>query len=405
MGMVRALAVTGDLESARRHRAEAVAAAEELGDPQVTAEVIGAFDVPAIWTRNDDEDLARQIVRAIERTLTALPEDGEAQRSRLLSTLALELRGLPTDRGGRAAREAETIARRLGDPAVLAFALNGRFMHAFQRAGMAPQRLRYGTELIELATRHHLVTFEVLGHLILIQADAALADFAAADAHAAAADRLAERYDIPLARVFTQWYAALRLAVTGHSAEAEAAYRAASTSLAGSGMPGMEHGILPLALLCLRVQEGRRPEVDEETDWGPHAPWARPLTLLAAGRRDEAAAAAKAIPDSPRDLLYEARTCLTARTAIALGDRQAMEGAYARLRPAAGELAGAGSGLLTLGPVALHLGDLAAALGHPDEAADHYRQALTIADKADAPRWTAAARGALDRLDASLDFD
>jgi tetratricopeptide (TPR) repeat protein len=179
----------------------------------------------------------------------------------------------------------------------------------------------------------------------------------------------------------------------------QAAYRAANTVLAGSGMPGMEHGILPLALLSLRVQEGVLPEADEEADFGPYAAWLRPLDLLAAGRRDEAEAAAKALPASPFDLLLEARTCLAARAAMGVGDRSGMERAHARLLPAADELAGAGSGLLTLGPVALHLGDLAAALGRPAEAEDHYLRALAIANRADAPLWRAAARTALDRLD------
>ncbi|MFC5855836.1 hypothetical protein ACFPZI_29900 [Streptomyces chlorus] len=40
-----------------------------------------------------------------------------------------------------------------------------------------------------------------------------------------------------------------------------------------------------------------------------------------------------------------------------------MRRAHTALNPAAGELAGAGSGLLTLGPVSEHLADLAAALG------------------------------------------
>jgi hypothetical protein len=40
---------------------------------------------------------------------------------------------------------------------------------------------------------------------------------------------------------------------------------------------------------------------------------------------------------------------------MAVGDREAMRRARARLTPAAGELAGAGSGLLTLGPVSEHL--------------------------------------------------
>ncbi|WP_207757764.1 ATP-binding protein, partial [Nonomuraea cypriaca] len=69
MGMVRALAVTGELRQARRHRAEATAAAEALGDPVLTARVIGSFDVPAIWTANDDETLSAGLVAAAERVL------------------------------------------------------------------------------------------------------------------------------------------------------------------------------------------------------------------------------------------------------------------------------------------------------------------------------------------------
>jgi hypothetical protein len=59
-----------------------------------------------------------------------------------------------------------------------------------------------------------------------------------------------------------------------------------------------------------------------------------------------------------------------------------MRWAYAELAPAADELAGAGSGILTLGPVAHHLADLAAALGRPDEAAAHRRTARAVAARA-----------------------
>ncbi|MFE2943065.1 BTAD domain-containing putative transcriptional regulator [Streptomyces sp. NPDC059255] len=418
MGLVRALAVTGSLEAARTHRAEAVATAEALGDPALTAEVAGAFDVPAIWTRNDDEDLSRRIAGTIGRTLAALPGDQVARRARLLGALALELRSTATGRGDRAAREAEAIARQLNDPALLGLALNGRFLHSFQRAGLAPERARIGTELVELAGRHGLVTFEVLGRLVLVQARSALADLTAADAHAAAADRLAERYDIPLVGVFTQWYAALRLTVAGRRADAEAAYRAADRALGGSGMPGLAEGILPLALLCLRLQadgwaeeapageetrsaDGAEDVGDEAEDvadeaaWGPHAPWIRPLALLAAGRREAAGAALHAAPEPPRDLLLEARLCLVARAAVAVGDHPVMAATYERLLPAEDELAGAGSGLLCLGPVGRHLGDLALALGERERAAAHYRRALEVARRAGAPHWATAARAAL----------
>ncbi|RZU74490.1 transcriptional regulator [Micromonospora kangleipakensis] len=380
MGLGRALAVTGHLADTRRLRAEAVTSVERLDDPALTGTVLTAFDVPAVWTRNDDEDLSRRVVRAAERVLAVLPADRAEQRSRLLSTLALELRGTTTDRGHRAAIEAEAIARRLGDPALLAFALNARFMHSFRRTGLAAERARLGAELVDLAARHDLVTFEVLGHLIGLQARCGLGDLAAADGHAHAADRLAERYELPLVGVFTRWYAALRAAVDGDRVGAETAYRAADARLADSGMPGMAHGLLPLALLGLRLSTGEdeRPLLTADADWGPYEPWVRPLALLAAGRRAEAAEALRVLPETPHDLLREARLCLAARAALALDDRPRIERLLAELLPAAGELAGAGSGALTIGPVARHLGELATALGRHDEAKAHQRTAREL---------------------------
>ncbi|MER7888533.1 BTAD domain-containing putative transcriptional regulator [Micromonospora sp. NPDC094482] len=382
MGLGRALAVTGHLDRTRRYRADGIDAAERLDDPALLATVLTAFDVPAIWPRNDDEALSGRIVRAAEHALSAAGEDGAELRSRLLSTTALELRGARTDRGRRAAVEAEALARRLGDPALLAFALNARFMHSFSRSGLAAERARLGAELVDLAAGHELVTFEVLGHLVLMQAHGALADLGAADAHAVAADRLAERHDLPLVGVFTGWYAALRLALAGRSAEADIAYRRAHARMPAGGMPGMEQGLLPFALLSLRLADTpptAAPEVSDEEDWGPHAPWVRPLTLAAAGHRDETVAALRALPESPHDLLREARACLVARAALAADDRTAMAYAYAELLPAAGELAGAGSGVLSLGPVARYLADLAAALGRDDEAAAHQQSARAVA--------------------------
>ncbi|MEN3540341.1 AfsR/SARP family transcriptional regulator [Microbispora sp. ZYX-F-249] len=377
-GLLRDLAVTGGggLRAAREHRVAAVEAAEELGDAELTARVIGAFDVPAIWTRSDDPVQAARIVAAAGRTLAALSPDHqaagdqdsghEAARARLLATIALESRGARSGPGQRAARQAEEIARRLNDPALLAFALSGVFMQTFHRTGLAARRDGIGAELVDLSARHGLVTFEVLGHLIRMQARSALADFPAADAHAAAAEGLAVRHERPLVRVFTGWYRALRLDATGRAPveEVEAAYREAARLLDGAGMPGMERGLLPLALLCLRLRHARPAPDGEDADWGPYAPWARPLVLLGRGRRTEAAAALRALPEPPPDLLTEALWCLAARAALTLGDRTTMERAYAALVPAAGELAGAGSGALTLGPVAACLDDLAAALGH-----------------------------------------
>ncbi|MFE7121927.1 BTAD domain-containing putative transcriptional regulator, partial [Streptomyces sp. NPDC057654] len=394
VALIRSLAVTGagGLEAARRHRVEAVAAAEEFGDPELTARVIGAYDVPAIWTRSDDPEQARRVVDAAVRTLAALPEGAhDAARCRLLATVALESRGTRSPRGPRAAREAERLARRLDDPALLAFALNGRFMQSCTRAGLAPERDAIGAVLLALAARHGMATYEVLGHLIRLQALGALGDFAAADGHAAAVDRLAERYELPLAEVFTQGYRAMRVAAAasvggaqgGARERAEAAFRAAAVRLDGAGMPGVEGGLLPLALLGVRLgawAEGRGPlpTVDLDDDWGPYRPWAEALATATAGAgaasasgrtggAADARTALHALPEPPADLLYEALCCVEAAAALAVGDRPALVRARARLLPAAAELAGAGSGLLVFGRVRDYLDGIDAALSEPDE--------------------------------------
>ncbi|WP_343950859.1 BTAD domain-containing putative transcriptional regulator [Nonomuraea longicatena] len=363
VGLLRDLAVTGGggLTSAREHRLQAVVAAEELGDPELTARVIGAYDVPAIWTRADDPEQAHRIVAAAERTLAALTEGREPLRCRLLATIAVESRGTRSPRGPQAAREAEEIARQPLDPARLAFGLNGVFMQSCTRAGLADRRDAVGAELVELSERHGLATFELLGHLIRTQALGALGDLGTADVHAAAADRLAARDDRPLARVFTGGYRALRLAAAGRIAEAEAAYRALADRLAGAGMPGVTHGFLPLALLCLRLARlpgpagGLGPVLatvgDAGAGWGPYRLWAEPFALLRDGRRAQARAALHALPEPPADLLYEVLCCLEVAVAAELGDRERSRLLHARLLPAAHEVAGAGSGLVTLGPV------------------------------------------------------
>ncbi|MFF0378613.1 AfsR/SARP family transcriptional regulator [Actinoplanes missouriensis] len=313
VGLLRNLAVTGPggLEIAREQRAAAVAAAE--------------------------------------RALAVLPRAGhEPARTRLLATIAVESRGTHDPRPLDCARQAERMARGLDDPALLAFALNGVFMQSFRRTGGAARRDAVGAELVALASRHGLVTAEVLGHLIRMQAGCAVVAFDAADRHADAADRLAQRHELPLAGVFTEWYRALRADVAEETPDPEPAYRAAAARLDRAGMPGMRDGLLPLVLLGTRLRRGlpltspHDPAGDARR--GPYEPWAR-LVL------DPRSTGPAGIPDPPADLLAEALWCLYARAAIAAADVPAMARAREALLPASAEWAGAASGVLTLGPV------------------------------------------------------
>jgi DNA-binding SARP family transcriptional activator len=361
--LLRTLALTGGdgLAAARSQRPAAILAAEQLGDPELTARVIGAFDVPGAWTRSDDADAAAQVVAAAERTLVGLPEGApDAVRARLLATVAIESRGLPGPRGPDAGRQAVELARRAGDPAALAFALAGRYLTRFERAGLARERDTIGVELISLATRHGLSTFEILGHLVRIQALSALGDWDGAQRHADDVAALGVRYERPLVEVFTRWFGAVRFAASGAPVDvAVRAYRQAASTLDGSGMPGLSDGLLPLAELALRVWHGVPADLDPPRagGWGPYEPWARPHLLLARRADADAAAAVRRLPDPPPGLLAEVLWILAGRAAIAVGDRRIAERARAALVPAADEVA-AGSGVLTAGPVRDHLAAL-----------------------------------------------
>ena len=216
--LMRTMAVTGGggLDAAQRQRLATIRAAEEMHDPELTAGVIGAYDVPALWSRSDHPDQAVEVVAAAERTLAAVPSDAPATlRARLLATIGLETRGATGTRGREAAAEAERIARAAGDPALLAFALNAVFMQSFHRAGLAGRRDAVGVELVDLAGRHGLATTALLGQLVRMQARSALGDFDGAEVHAATADELARRHELPLVGVFTEGFRALRIAVLG----------------------------------------------------------------------------------------------------------------------------------------------------------------------------------------------
>jgi DNA-binding SARP family transcriptional activator len=312
VGLLRSLALTGGgdgLGAAQQQRLATIRAAEELGDPHLTARVIGAYDVPAIRPRSDDPAGAAEIVKAARSTLNR--NIGPKAEAALLATIAVENRGTGAKEDRRAAEEAVRRARRFQDPNLLAFALNGLYMQTFHRCGLARDRDAIGQELIDLSARHGLPHAEVLGHLIRVQTLSALGAPDLAARSAEAADRLAAQHELPLVAFFTAWFNASR----HNTAEA---YRAAGSTLDRAGMPGLTDGLLELAL--------HEPK-------GRYRPW---IT----GRH---------VPDPPHDPMAEILWSLAARAAIRNDDRTLAERARKALTEAAGEHAA--NGLLDLGPI------------------------------------------------------
>ncbi|MGY2063196.1 SARP family transcriptional regulator, partial [Nocardia gipuzkoensis] len=181
----------------------------------------------------------------------------------LLATLGIEHRGTRDRWAAEAAEQAERLARELSDPGVLALALNARFVQSFQHPGHTGEREAIARELVELAARHDLSAFEILGHLIAIQVSAARDDTETANRHVAAAERLAVRQEAPLVPVLTAAYRTMQLARRSDDpAEVARAYRAVAGDLSGAGMPGVESGLFPLALLALRLRHHRPAPTD-----------------------------------------------------------------------------------------------------------------------------------------------
>ncbi|GAB7102784.1 BTAD domain-containing putative transcriptional regulator [Streptomyces phaeofaciens JCM 4814] len=386
-GLLRDLAVTGadGLEEAREHRRDMVAAAQATGDTELTARIIGSYDVPAVWTRADDPRGSAELARAAARAAAELGPGGPpALRARLLSVVAVESRGdaaadTPPPRAAepravepwrlraeRAAREAVLLARRLGDPSLLAFALNGAFMQSFGHCGGAAGREALGGELTRLAVDHGLPGHEVLGRLVRLQALAGLGgDLTAADAEADEIDRLSHRHERPLAGVFTSWFRALRLCETDGWAAARPRYARVLEATAECGMPGLTRGAAVLVALVPVLRGDGLPDPDDfaHLDPGPYRPWLTPLLLAGSGAGEQARQALTDVPRPPHDLLQEALWCVLARTAAAVGHEPVLRRARDELAAAADESAGAGSGLVSFGPVTHHLRAADAALG------------------------------------------
>jgi hypothetical protein len=194
--------------------------------------------------------------------------------------------------------------------------------------------------------------FETLGHLIKIQVCAARGDTETAQRHVETAERLAGIHETPLVHVLTAAFRAMRLATRSDDpAEVAHAYRTVATDLAGAGMPGVEAGLLPLALLSLRMRHQRPAQADPALDWGPYRPWAQPLLDLARGSLTAAREAAAVLPGPPADHLYDSLWAVNAHTAVLLQDRSLATQAHDALFPLRGEIAGGTTAMISFGPV------------------------------------------------------
>ncbi|MEV4111122.1 BTAD domain-containing putative transcriptional regulator [Nonomuraea sp. NPDC049695] len=394
---IRALALCGDMTAARLLRRQAMDAALPLGDLEITAKVAASLAVPHKGMARDFTRTAWEIVDVTEKALMELPEGEQRLRASLLTTLALELEGSSSpERGRQASLEALELARQSGDPTLIAAALSGRLRQSYDIPAV-DSRESIGRELLEVAQRSGQMATQALAHLVLLECAAARGEFAVADRHAAAADALAKQYDLSAPAAVVVWYSGQRLMIAGDYAGAERAYREAARMTARAGMLEGRQDLPLITAFCLHLVDGRAAEMvdllGEKHQQG--AKWtldAYALALASAGHLKDAKAVAATRPPVRPDFLYELAMTWRALAGMLLDDRERMVDCYDKLKPFADRVAGAGTGVVALWPVALTLGDLAIRLGQPDAARAHYTKALEVAQRVGVPRWVEAAQ-------------
>ena len=140
----------GEFAAAKTAFLDAAAVARRLGQPRELARAAAGYGGRFMWARAAGDD---KLVPLLQEGLAALSEDDVELRARLLARLA----GVLRDERSRArrdalSREAVQLARQAGNPAALAFALDGR-LAAMDAPDMVAEGVTLARELRNVAER------------------------------------------------------------------------------------------------------------------------------------------------------------------------------------------------------------------------------------------------------------
>jgi tetratricopeptide (TPR) repeat protein len=329
-------------------------------------------------------------VHLLEEALEALGRADSVLRVRVLGNLAraLSFAGIP-ERADVVGQHALDLARRLGDPAVLASTLR---VHQDSLWGR-PERIN---EIIASADEV-LILAEDIGdkektseaRIWRLLCSLELGNIQAVDTELDALIRLAEEMRQPLYVYLSIGYQAMRALLEGRFDDAE---RLAQQGLAvGQRMQGEDpSGIFGLQMFTIRREQGRLREVEPAVrlfvQQNPAALTWRPglaMVYSELGLEQEAREmferlAAKGFADIPRDSMWMTSMTYLAEVGAFLGDARRAAMLYQRLLPYAEHNVIVGNAIACTGAVARYLGMLATTMSHWAEAETHFRAALEM---------------------------
>jgi DNA-binding SARP family transcriptional activator len=387
----------GDSPGAKSSFLAAAELARATGLPELLGHAAVGYGGRFVWDRAMSDE---RLVPLMQDALAALGDADSALRVQLLSRLAAALRGEPSrERRERISEEAVRTARRLDDPAAIAYALDAAAA-ALHAPHTARRRLDEGREIVSLAQRTGDRERLFDGHEHAFWAAWELGDPAARADELHSMTRVAEELRQPAQLwILAVAQATLALAAGRLTEAAELIQHAGAVGArVQSRSAAAVNRTLPLFLL--RREQGRLEDFEQDARGRGHefsGPLVRRSVLAHVdarlGRSDQALAALQELISHDLsgwhvDEEWIVGICLLAETCAILGETGSAAALYELLLPY-GSLNAVAVPQLALGSASRPLGMLATLLGRFDDAERHFEEALGMDERMEARPWLA----------------
>jgi DNA-binding CsgD family transcriptional regulator len=341
-------------------------------------------------------------VSLLEEALRGLGDQDSALRAQLLGSLARSLAfTAPPEQVVAIGQQAVAMARRLGDPAVLAHTLrDGMFFSLWGQPDKIRERLACTTEMLQLAQ-------EVGEDNLLCEAYAyrmfdwlELGNLPMVDANIEAKERLGEALRHPDKLFIATSWRAMRAILEGRFVEGERLAQQAQEWGQRLQAYGVD-GAFGIQMFTIRRAQGRLREIApalrmlvqreaEASTWRPGlAVLYSELDMQAEARAEFERLAKDNFSTLPRDALWLGCMSFLVDVCAYLDDAARAAVLYELLHPYAGHTITVGSAVACYGAAARYLGSLAATMARWEDAAQHFEDALEMNARMNARPWLA----------------
>jgi tetratricopeptide (TPR) repeat protein len=397
-----ALRACGRITDCEQALKEAIDLARLTGDASMQEEAALAM-APRLWYGGSSgRSVPEETIRLMEEATTLCSGQTTATHAALLARLAIAYSThWQNDPAQEAAFEAESIARSIGNPALIAEALGARFTCAFSSAEGPAARLAIAREMLEFARFGRSLEAQSQAIIWKNTCQLELGDGTSWDSSLNELARLTDKTQLPS----MQWTEAILRAtaklIRGDFEEGERLARNA----ADVGRGRIDYPV-DLVYMCthqfitayfvgnleLLAQAYSRvalilPELDAVAAQLAYA-------MSEAGNLDDARETYRKFADThfqqvKQDESWLYAICCISELALALDDRAAYRDLIAILTPHAHECAIATDAVVWWGSASHFLGKLHAALGEHDKAAEYFERALGVHLKMQSPPFVA----------------